>query len=187
MEDTKKPVVFSPALSTDSETSTPESQQDKECLNLFLQKPGSFSKLSKLLEVAKMAHDSEINPNPSQVLTTTALHPSCPSPQAALTQQEVIDKTETSALKSRHESIFQDDQLCKVLTEKSNQWFSLLPRSPCDESSVTSGSSPLRASSPLQANGNKSPSSLSDPVASDSSSAPAGINNMQSSTLQVGG
>ncbi|XP_074550608.1 bromodomain adjacent to zinc finger domain protein 2B-like isoform X2 [Halichoeres trimaculatus] len=190
LEDAKKPAVFSPALSTDSETSTPESQQDKESLNLFLQKPGSFSKLSKLLEVAKMAHDSGIHPhsshgNPSTQVPTTALHPSCPSPQTALPQQGLIDKTDASGLKSRHELIFQDDQLCKALTEKSNQWFSLLPRSPCDESSVTSGSSPPGASSPLQANGNKSPSSLCDPVASDSSSAPAGIINMQSSALQL--
>ncbi|XP_034549339.1 bromodomain adjacent to zinc finger domain protein 2B isoform X3 [Notolabrus celidotus] len=184
LEDAKKPVVFSPALSTDSETSTPESQQDKESLNLFLQKPGSFSKLSKLLEVAKMAHDSDIDPLSSHKnhFSTTS-HPSHPSPQTAIAQQGLIDKTDTSALKSRHESIFHEDQLCKVLTEKSNQWFSLLPRSPCDESSVTSGSSPAGASSPLQTNGNKSPLS-SDPVATDSSSVPAGINNMQSSALQ---
>ncbi|KAJ4932896.1 hypothetical protein JOQ06_029734 [Pogonophryne albipinna] len=49
----------SPAQSRECETPTKESQQDS--LNLFLQKPGSFSKLSKFLEVAKMAQDSDIN------------------------------------------------------------------------------------------------------------------------------
>ncbi|CAJ1079290.1 bromodomain adjacent to zinc finger domain protein 2B isoform X1 [Xyrichtys novacula] len=190
LEDTKKPVVSSPAQSTDNDTSPPESQQDKESLNLFLQKPGSLSKLSKLLEVAKMARDSDIDPHSShknhsaQVPTTTS-HPSYPPPQTATAQQGLFDKTDTPVLKSRHESILHEDQLSKVLTEKSNQWFSLLPRSPCDESSVTSGSSPLTSSSPLQTNSNKSPSPLSsDPVATDSSSSPAGINNMQLSVLQ---
>lgn len=196
-EETKKPVVSSPAQSTDGDTSTPESQQDKDSLNLFLQKPGSFSKLSKLLEVAKMAQDS-FNSRSAKV-HTTASYPSYPTSQTATTQQGLTDKTDASvpSLLSAHQlrsspwitcspqSILHEDQLSKMLMEKSNQWFSLLPRSPCDESSFTSDSSPPASSSPQQTFGTKSPSSLSpNPLATASSSAPAGINNMQPSVLQ---
>lgn len=206
-EETKKPVFSSPEQSTDGDRTTPESQQDKDSLNLFLQKPGSFSKLSKLLEVAKMTQDSDIDshnsPNShSAKAPTTASYPSYPTSQAGTTQQGLIDKTDTSVpsllsapqLKSSPwitcspQSVLHDEQLSKMLTEKSNQWFSLLPRSPCDEYSVTSGSSPPASSSPLQTVSTKSPSSLSpNPLATSSSSAPAGINNMHSSVLQVGG
>ncbi|XP_070770351.1 bromodomain adjacent to zinc finger domain protein 2B [Enoplosus armatus] len=202
LEETKKPVVSSPASSTHGDTSTPESQQDKDSLNLFLQKPGSFSKLSKLLEVAKMAQDSDLysHKSHSAEIPATASYPSYPSSQTATSQQGLTDKSDTSVptllsspqLKSSPWvtcsplSILHDDQLSKTLTEKSNQWFSLLPRSPCDESSVTSGSSPPASSSPLQTISSKSPSSLSpNPRATSSSSAPAGINNMSSVLQQV--
>ncbi|KAF1382497.1 hypothetical protein PFLUV_G00144400 [Perca fluviatilis] len=195
-EEMEKPTVSSPAQSTDGDTTTPEGQQDKDSLNLFLQKPGSFSKLSKLLEVAKMAQDSDINSHNSHSakVPTTASYSSYPTSQTATTQQGLIDKTDTlvpSLLRSSPwitcspHSVLHDDQLSKILKEKSNQWFSLLPRSPCDESSFTSGSSPPAASSPLQTISTKSPFSLSlNPEASASSSAPAGINNMQTSVLQ---
>ncbi|XP_019110796.2 bromodomain adjacent to zinc finger domain protein 2B isoform X3 [Larimichthys crocea] len=197
LEETKKPVVSSPAQSTDGDTTTPESQQDKDSLNLFLQKPGSFSKLSTLLEVAKLAQDSGINPHNSHSVKvpTTASYPSYPTSQAATSQQGLIDKMDTSVsslLKSNPwmtcspQSILHDDQLSKILMEKSNQWFSLFPRSPCDESSVTSGSSPPASASPLHTISNKSPSSLSpNSLATASSGAPAGINNMLSVLQQV--
>ncbi|XP_033473301.1 bromodomain adjacent to zinc finger domain protein 2B isoform X4 [Epinephelus lanceolatus] len=198
-EEAKTPVVSSPAQSTDGDTTTPESQQDKDSLNLFLQKPGSFSKLSKLLEVAKMAQDSDINSHNSHSAKVPTTPPSCPASQTATNQQGLIDKSDTSVpsllsapqLRSSPwitcgpQSVLHEDQLSKILMEKSNQWFSLLPRSPCDESSFTSGSSPPASSSPLQTISTKSPSSLSpNPRASASSSAPAGINNLQPSVLQ---
>ncbi|XP_029314808.1 bromodomain adjacent to zinc finger domain protein 2B isoform X2 [Cottoperca gobio] len=195
-EETKKPQVCSPVQSTDGDTTTPESQQDKDSLNLFLQKPGSFSKLSKLLEVAKMAQDSEINPHNSHSakVPTTASYLSYATAQAATTQQGLMDKTDTSvpSLLSAHQlrsspwitcspqSILHEDQLSKILMEKSNQWFSLLPRSPCDESSSTSGSSPPASSSPLQTISTKSLS----PNPRATASSPAGINNMQPSVFQ---
>ncbi|XP_031714189.1 bromodomain adjacent to zinc finger domain protein 2B-like isoform X2 [Anarrhichthys ocellatus] len=197
LEETKKPVVSSPAQSTDGDTTTPEGQQDRDSLNLFLQKPGSFSKLSKLLEVAKMARDSDINSHCSRSakVPTTASYPSYPTSQAATSQQGLMDKSDTSVLSLRSapllsnpwitcspQSIFHEDQLSKMLMEKSNQWFSLLPRSPCDESSFTSGSSPPDSSSPLQTVGTESPSP--EPLATASSSAPAGISNIQPSVSQ---
>ncbi|XP_040003786.1 bromodomain adjacent to zinc finger domain protein 2B-like isoform X3 [Xiphias gladius] len=212
LEETKKPVVSSPAQITYGDTATPGSQQDKDSLNLFLQKPGSLSKLSKLLEVAKMAQDSDISSHNSQnshsaKIPTTATYPSHPTsqtgishiPKPAAPQQGLTDKTDTSVpsllsapqLKSSPwitcspRSVLHDDQLSKILMEKSNQWFSLLPRSPCDESSVTSGSSPPACSSSPQTISTKSPSSLSpNPPATASYSAPARINNIQSPVLQ---
>lgn len=198
-EETKKPVVSSPAQSTDGDTTTPEGQQDRDSLNLFLQKPGSFSKLSKLLEVAKMARDSDIDSHCSRSanVPSTASYPSFPTSQTATSQQGLMDKSDTSVLSLRSapllispwitcspQSVFHEDQLSKMLMEKSSQWFSLLPRSPCDESSFTSGSSPPDSSSPLQTVSTESPSP--EPLATASSSAPAGISNIQPSVSQVG-
>ncbi|XP_069558573.1 bromodomain adjacent to zinc finger domain protein 2B-like isoform X2 [Brachyistius frenatus] len=195
LEDTEKPEVCSPAPNTDGDTAKPECQQDKD--NLFLQKPGSFSKLSKLLEVAKMK-DSDINSYSAEV-PTSASYPSYPTSQTVSTQQGLMDKTDASVpsplsptwLKSSHwmtrspQSILQYDELSKALTDKSNQWFSLLPRSPCDESSVTSGSSPPASSSSPQHMGTKSPSFLStNPLTTASYNTTAGINNMQTHILQ---
>ncbi len=200
LEETKTSLVSSPAQSTDCDAASPERKQDKDSFNLFLQKPGSFSKLSKLLEVAKMAQDSDISCHSShstKVPTAAASYPSHPTAQTNTSQQGLIDKTGTAVpsllkitpwITCGPQSVPHDDQLSKILTEKSNQWFSLFPRSPCDESSVTSGSSPPASSSPLQATSIKSFSSLSpDPPASASSGAPARIQNTQSSALQVGG
>uniref|UniRef100_A0A668AG70 Bromodomain adjacent to zinc finger domain 2B n=1 Tax=Myripristis murdjan TaxID=586833 RepID=A0A668AG70_9TELE len=150
---------------TDQESAIPETQQGKDTLNLFLQKPGSFSKLSKLLEVAKMSPDYTSVPS---LLSAPYLSS---SPWMTCSPQLQV----------------QNDQLSKVLTETNSQWFSLLPRSPCDESSVTSGSTPPASSSSPQSIRPKSPSSLSpNPPATASSSSPAGISTLQLSVLQVG-
>ncbi|KAK5861207.1 hypothetical protein PBY51_022621 [Eleginops maclovinus] len=194
-EEISKPEVCSPAQSRECVTTTQESQPDKDSLNLFLQKPGSFSKLSKLLEVAKMAQDSDINPHNghSPKIPTTASCPSYPTSQTATSQQRLIDKSDTSVpsllinspwMTCSPQSILQEDQLSKTLMEKRNQWFSLLPRSSCDESSSTPGSSPSASASPLQTVSTKSPSSLSpNPRAATSFSA-SGINNTPPSVLQ---
>uniref|UniRef100_A0A665UVF8 Bromodomain adjacent to zinc finger domain 2B n=1 Tax=Echeneis naucrates TaxID=173247 RepID=A0A665UVF8_ECHNA len=201
LEETTKPVVSIPAQSTDSDTSTPKSQQDKGGLNLFLQKPGSLS--SKFLELAKVVRGLDISSYNSQsshsaTVPTTASYPSHPttqtgifhSPLPATPQQGFIDKTDTSVpclLSAPHFKSspwmtcipHPDDQLSKMLNEKSSQWFSLLPRSPCDESSVTSSSSPPASSSSPQTISTKSPSSLSpNPLATASYKTPAGINNV---------
>lgn len=196
-EETKMPVLFSPAESTEGDTATMQSQQDKDSLNLFLQKPGSFSKLSKLLQVDKIAKDSDISSlnSYSAKVPVAASSPSYSTCQTATPQQGLADKTDAlvqSLLRSSPwiscspQPVLQDDQLSKIITEKSSQWFSLFPRSPCDESSVTSGSSPPASFSPLQIITPKSPSSLSpNPPAAASSSPLPGISSM--SVLQVGG
>uniref|UniRef100_A0A668AEE3 Bromodomain adjacent to zinc finger domain 2B n=1 Tax=Myripristis murdjan TaxID=586833 RepID=A0A668AEE3_9TELE len=211
LEEEEKPVVSSPAGSTDQESAIPETQQGKDTLNLFLQKPGSFSKLSKLLEVAKMSPESNNNSPNSQnscstKVSTPASYPSyhnsqtrlsC-SPSPASSQLAKTDTSVPSLLSAPYLSSspwmtcspqlqVQNDQLSKVLTETNSQWFSLLPRSPCDESSVTSGSTPPASSSSPQSIRPKSPSSLSpNPPATASSSSPAGISTLQLSVLQQG-
>ncbi|XP_056322058.1 bromodomain adjacent to zinc finger domain protein 2B [Danio aesculapii] len=92
--------------------------QDVDSLNLFLQKPGSFSKLNRLLEGSKLR----------------ASLPSSPDPEA----------------NNSYLSNGRNDQLFKVLTERSAQWFSLLPRSPCDGSSLTESSVLASSYSSLQ-------------------------------------
>nr|XP_040058495.1 bromodomain adjacent to zinc finger domain protein 2B isoform X2 [Gasterosteus aculeatus aculeatus] len=195
-EDTKKPAVSSSAQSTDGDTTTPEGQRDMDSLNLFLQKPGSFSKLSKLLEVAKMSRDVDPHYGVSAKVPPAVSYPSYSDSQTATGQQGLIDKLVTSVpslLSSPQlgspwvtcgpQSIDHEEQLSKMLMEKSNQWFSLLPRSPCDESSFTSGSSPpALSSSPLQTSATKPPSPISP--ASASCRAPTGTNNIQHSVSQ---
>ncbi|XP_068184965.1 bromodomain adjacent to zinc finger domain protein 2B-like isoform X2 [Antennarius striatus] len=190
LEETKKPVVCSPKQSTDGDSASQETQQNKDNLNLFLQKPGSFSKLSKLLEVAKVAQDSD---KCSVEVCPASSYPSYCTAQTATSQLGPTDKTDSpvpSLLKGSPwitcspQSILHDEQLSKMLLEQSYQWFSLFPRSPCDESSVTSGSGPLTSLSPLQTSSPNPSSSLSpNPPATASYSSPADINNKKSSAV----
>ncbi|XP_068613066.1 bromodomain adjacent to zinc finger domain protein 2B-like [Brachionichthys hirsutus] len=183
LEETKKPVVCSPAQSTEGDSATQETQQDKDDRNLFLQKPGSFSKLSKLLEVARMAQYSDTSPHKSRSVTAP---PASSYPSYCTAQRGPADKTDSSVpslLRGRPwmtrspQSILHEDQLSNMLMEQSNQWFSLFPRFPCDESSVTL--------SPIQISNPKAPSSPSpNPPATASCSDPAGINEMESSGVQ---
>ncbi|TTI92360.1 Bromodomain adjacent to zinc finger domain protein 2B [Bagarius yarrelli] len=86
-----------------------------------------------------------------------------------------------------HQHLLANDQLLRVLTERSGHWFSLLPRSPCDESSliqpttsnVQPRSPPARSCSPHQ--------HLQPPSASSSPSNAAhdGQGNPTVSPLQV--
>nr|XP_020450350.1 bromodomain adjacent to zinc finger domain protein 2B-like isoform X3 [Monopterus albus] len=210
LEETEMPVVFCPLQNTDSGTTIAKRQQDKDHLSLFLQTPGSLSKLNKLPEVAKMSQDPDINSHHSHnthsaKVPTTASYPLYPISQtdishsslSAASQQGLIDKMDTSVpsllsspqLKSSPwipcgpHSIFHDDQLSKIRTEKGNQWFSLLPRCPCDDSTVTSGSSLPAYSSP-QTISAKSSSLCPNPLATANYNTPAGINNRESSLLQ---
>lgn len=188
------------AVNTDCRFTSPESQQDKDSLNLFLQKPGSFSKLSKLLEVAKAAQDSDITSSSSRSakVPAAASYPSYPTSQISSAPLGSMDKADISAPQLKGgswptcgaPSVRQDEpRVSKAAMEKSSQWFSLFPRSPCDEASVTSGSSPTAvppsSSSPLQSGSTRSPPSASPP--NPTALAAPGINTTQPSVLQVGG
>uniref|UniRef100_A0A8C7F0I0 Bromodomain adjacent to zinc finger domain 2B n=1 Tax=Oncorhynchus kisutch TaxID=8019 RepID=A0A8C7F0I0_ONCKI len=154
--------------------STLEGSRDKHTLNLFLQKPGSFSKLSKLLEVAKMSPDSDNHPHSlscSLAKVPTTVSSPIPEPSTALLSPSYLSSG-PGKISSSPQQLQPNDQLFRVLTEKNCHWFSLLPRSPCDESSVsTSSTTTPPASSPYSSSTTrpKSPSSLSsNPLASTS-------------------
>uniref|UniRef100_A0A8C2B4M3 Bromodomain adjacent to zinc finger domain 2B n=1 Tax=Cyprinus carpio TaxID=7962 RepID=A0A8C2B4M3_CYPCA len=118
--------------------------QDVDSLNLFLQKPDSFSKLSKLLEVAKISSEASCHQNSSPeqqtMLPRTPKHAVKPDPDDSCLHN-------TSYLTNGQQQI-RNDQLYKVLTERNTHWFSLLPRSPCDVSSLTEGPHSASSSSP---------------------------------------
>ncbi|XP_075008682.1 bromodomain adjacent to zinc finger domain protein 2B isoform X12 [Calonectris borealis] len=181
-----------------------EDLKEKDNTNLFLQKPGSFSKLSKLLEVAKMPPESDImspKPNGSAANGCTLSYPSnsknslC-SLQPAVSQS-TIEKSDSNNLFSPNASgtgkfysspLIPNDQLLKTLTEKSRQWFSLLPRIPCDDMSVTHIDTPATTTSltPQSHPPSKSPSPVPSPLlGSTSAQSPMGLSPFALSPLQM--
>ncbi|XP_029766340.1 bromodomain adjacent to zinc finger domain protein 2B isoform X9 [Terrapene carolina triunguis] len=181
-----------------------EELKEKDNTNLFLQKPGSFSKLSKLLEVAKMPPESDImsqKPNGSAANGCTLSYQnnsknSLCSLQPTISQSS-SEKSDSNNLfnpiasgpgKFYNSPLIPNDQLLKTLTEKSRQWFSLLPRIPCDDASVTHSDTPA-ASSSLTLHSNppsKSPSPVPSPhITSTSVQSPMGISPFALSSLQM--
>ncbi|XP_062493873.1 bromodomain adjacent to zinc finger domain protein 2B isoform X14 [Pezoporus occidentalis] len=180
-----------------------EDLKEKDNTNLFLQKPGSFSKLSKLLEVAKMPPESDImspKPNGSAANGCTLSYPGSSKNSLCSLQptvsQSTIEKSDANNLFSPHASgtgkfygspLIPNDQLLKTLTEKSRQWFSLLPRTPCDDMSVTHVDTPATTTSvtPQSHPPSKSPSPVPSPLlGSTSAQSPMGLSPFALSPLQ---
>ncbi|KAM9550439.1 bromodomain adjacent to zinc finger domain protein 2B isoform 3-T3 [Guaruba guarouba] len=181
-----------------------EDLKEKDNTNLFLQKPGSFSKLSKLLEVAKMPPESDImspKPNGSAANGCTLSYPGNSKNSLCSLQptvsQSTIEKSDSNNLFSPNASgtgkfygspLIPNDQLLKTLTEKSRQWFSLLPRTPCDDISVTHVDTPATTTSvtPQSHPPSKSPSPVPSPLlGSTSAQSPMGLSPFALSPLQV--
>ncbi|KFV92537.1 Bromodomain adjacent to zinc finger domain protein 2B, partial [Eurypyga helias] len=177
-----------------------EDLKETDNTNLFLQKPGSFSKLSKLLEVAKMPPESDVvspKPNGSTANGCALSYPGnslCgPQPPAP---QGTPEKPDSNNLFSPNASgpgkfygspVAPNDQLLKTLTEKDRQWFSLLPRTPCDDMSVTNVDAPATAASltPQSHPPSKSPSPVPSPLlGSASAQSPMGLSPFALSPLQ---
>ncbi|NXJ77998.1 BAZ2B protein, partial [Trogon melanurus] len=179
-----------------------EDLKEKDNTNLFLQKPGSFSKLSKLLEVAKLPPESDMmspKPNGSAANGCTLSYPSnsktslCSLQPAA--SQGTADKSDSNnpftpnasgAGKFYSSPLIPNDQLLKTLTEKSRQWFSLLPRTPCDDTSVTHIDAPVASLTPQSHPPSKSPSPVPSPLlGSASAQSPMGLSPFALSPLQM--
>uniref|UniRef100_A0ABM5EZX6 Bromodomain adjacent to zinc finger domain protein 2B isoform X15 n=1 Tax=Pogona vitticeps TaxID=103695 RepID=A0ABM5EZX6_9SAUR len=183
-----------------------EDLKEKDSTNLFLQKPGSFSKLSKLLEVAKMPPDSDIL---SQKANGSAANgcslsyqnnskASLCSHQASVSQSSgeksdpnnLFNPVATGPGKFYNSPLISNDQLLKTLTEKSRQWFSLLPKTPCDDTSITQADSPASSTAttlltPHSHPPSKSPSPVPSPLlGSGSSPSPMGLSPFALSPLQ---
>ncbi|XP_053511123.1 bromodomain adjacent to zinc finger domain protein 2B isoform X12 [Artibeus jamaicensis] len=177
-----------------------EEPKEKDNTNLFLQKPGSFSKLSKLLEVAKMPPESDVmtsKPNSSGNGCTLSYQnsgkPSVGSIPSTATQSS-MEKTDSNNLFStgsggpgKFYSPLPSDQLLKALTEKNRQWFSLLPRTPCDDTSLTHADiSTASLVTPPSQPPSKSPSPAPAPILGSSSAQnPVGLNPFALSPLQM--
>ncbi len=137
-----------PAEEPDEKYGTSEMKQkppkDVDSLNLFLQKPDSFSKLSKLLEVAKMSSEVSCHQYSSPKQQTTLPRTPNHDVKPDLNDSCLLNNTYLTNAQQQ----IRNDQLYKVLTERNAHWFSLLPRSPCDVSSVTEGPRSASSSSP---------------------------------------
>ncbi|XP_042303078.1 bromodomain adjacent to zinc finger domain protein 2B isoform X16 [Sceloporus undulatus] len=183
-----------------------EDLKEKDSTNLFLQKPGSFSKLSKLLEVAKMPADSDIvaqkangsTSNGCSLSYQNSSKTSLCSHQASVSQtstekpdpNNLFNPAATGPGKFYSSPLISNDQLLKTLTEKSRQWFSLLPRTPCDDTSITQIDSPPPAATasltPHSHPPSKSPSPIPSPlIGSASSPNPMGLSPFALSPLQM--
>ncbi|XP_074403818.1 bromodomain adjacent to zinc finger domain protein 2B isoform X11 [Zonotrichia albicollis] len=181
-----------------------ENLKEKDSTNLFLQKPGSFSKLSKLLEVAKMPPESDTmspKPNGSAANGCALSYPSNSKNSLCSLQppasQSSVEKPESNNLFSPNASgtgkfysspLIPNDQLLKTLTEKSRQWFSLLPRVPCDDTSVTHVDTPATAAplTPQSHPPSNSPSPVPSPLlGSASAQSPMGLSPFALSPLQM--
>ncbi|XP_046318245.1 bromodomain adjacent to zinc finger domain protein 2B isoform X8 [Marmota monax] len=174
-----------------------EDLKEKDNTNLFLQKPGSFSKLSKLLEVAKMPPESDIvtsKPNVSANGCTLSYqnsgkHSVSSIPSTA--SQSNMEKTDSNLFNTgsggpgKFYSPLPNDQLLKTLTEKNRQWFSLLPRTPCDDTSLTHADTSTSLVTPQSQPPSKSPSPAPAPLLGSSSQNPVGLNPFAVSPLQM--
>ncbi|XP_064238785.1 bromodomain adjacent to zinc finger domain protein 2B isoform X17 [Aotus nancymaae] len=177
-----------------------EDLKEKDNTNLFLQKPGSFSKLSKLLEVAKMSPESEVmtpKPNVSANGCTLSYQNSGKHPLGSIqstAMQSNVEKADSNNLFNSGSSVpgkfyspLPNDQLLKTLTEKNRQWFSLLPRTPCDDTSLTHAEmSTASLVTPQSQPPSKSPSPAPAPLGSSAQN-PVGLNPFALSPLQVKG
>uniref|UniRef100_A0A452TNM0 Bromodomain adjacent to zinc finger domain protein 2B n=1 Tax=Ursus maritimus TaxID=29073 RepID=A0A452TNM0_URSMA len=177
-----------------------QKEDPKDNTNLFLQKPGSFSKLSKLLEVAKMPPESDVmTPKPNSSTNGCALSyqnsgkHSLGSIQSTATQSN-MEKTDSNNLFStgssgpgKFYSPLPNDQLLKTLTEKNRQWFSLLPRTPCDDTSLTHADvAAASVVTPQSQPPSTSPSPAPAPLlGSSSAQTPVGLNPFAVSPLQM--
>ncbi|XP_008824901.1 bromodomain adjacent to zinc finger domain protein 2B isoform X1 [Nannospalax galili] len=174
-----------------------EDLKERDNPNLFLQKPGSFSKLSKLLEVAKMPPESDVMSPKANISTNgcplshqnTGKHSLGSIPSTAA--QSSVEKTDANLFNTgssgsgKFYSPLPNDQLLKTLTEKNRQWFSLLPKAPCDDTSLTHADSSAASVTSQSQPPSKSPSPAPAPLLGSSTHNPAGPNPFALSPLQV--
>lgn len=182
------------------ENSCLDLHQENGSFNLFLQKPSSFSKLSKMLEVAKKSGSDPqgaISTVPHLYTNTSTMLPNSLSTKL---NQEIKSEVSTLLLSPvlpvNRQHHLHSDQLYRTLAEKRAHWFSLLPRSPCDEFSLTTSStnpsscsakatSPATSNSMTQSTSAFSSGNSQNITSSVSPSATAPVSNFLIEGLQV--
>uniref|UniRef100_A0A665WM89 Bromodomain adjacent to zinc finger domain, 2Ba n=1 Tax=Echeneis naucrates TaxID=173247 RepID=A0A665WM89_ECHNA len=161
-----------------------EHEEKRNSPTFFYQQPGCVSKLCALRDVNKEVGKETVKPEDKE------------SPNVRQNSSPMGNTPPTSSpAPSPHLSFQANDQLLRVLTERSGHWFSLLPRNPCDLASLTTtppgaprvspqvSSTPARPRSPPP-----SPALPLTPSAASASASPhhpAGILNYPISALQV--
>uniref|UniRef100_A0A8C9WA86 Bromodomain adjacent to zinc finger domain 2B n=2 Tax=Scleropages formosus TaxID=113540 RepID=A0A8C9WA86_SCLFO len=163
-------------------------EEEKVSPNLFLQKPGSSPTLGKLLE----------GPGPQkqngllETVTVTTSSSSRSDAQMALPSSptEVVLALAAAAAAAAAQqrppgtgwALQPGDQPFRKLTEKSGTWFCLLPRSPCDDTSLTTAPAPPKT--PPQPPSSSSPAHPAG-SASPGTHNPTGLNSLRFSAFQV--
>uniref|UniRef100_A0A665WP07 Bromodomain adjacent to zinc finger domain, 2Ba n=1 Tax=Echeneis naucrates TaxID=173247 RepID=A0A665WP07_ECHNA len=166
-----------------------EHEEKRNSPTFFYQQPGCVSKLS-VATAPSMATTNDTTNIPPPASTSLSV------PCLPATHESPGNTPPTSSpAPSPHLSFQANDQLLRVLTERSGHWFSLLPRNPCDLASLTTtppgaprvspqvSSTPARPRSPPP-----SPALPLTPSAASASASPhhpAGILNYPISALQV--
>ncbi|XP_028835607.1 bromodomain adjacent to zinc finger domain protein 2B isoform X2 [Denticeps clupeoides] len=146
VKEEKSLVAIIPKLSPNRGADTSSTEKDLPPPNLFLLQPGDVAKLAPLVEDgSKASSNSEgphhLMPNGCQATTSTI----SPLPAMAVPPVQPTHTGPPQLLapqQSQQALLLPNDQLLRVLTERSGHWFSLLPRSPCDDSSLTSPPAP---------------------------------------------
>uniref|UniRef100_A0A665WMK8 Bromodomain adjacent to zinc finger domain, 2Ba n=1 Tax=Echeneis naucrates TaxID=173247 RepID=A0A665WMK8_ECHNA len=182
-----------------------EHEEKRNSPTFFYQQPGCVSKLCALRDVNKEVGKETVKPEDKESpnVRQNSSPMGTPNATASVTSSSPIHSTSdpgntpptSSPAPSPHLSFQANDQLLRVLTERSGHWFSLLPRNPCDLASLTTtppgaprvspqvSSTPARPRSPPP-----SPALPLTPSAASASASPhhpAGILNYPISALQV--
>uniref|UniRef100_A0A4W6CZP6 Bromodomain adjacent to zinc finger domain 2B n=1 Tax=Lates calcarifer TaxID=8187 RepID=A0A4W6CZP6_LATCA len=136
-----------------------EEEGKKNSPTLFYQQPGCVSQLCTLRDISKDVGKETVKaeekkkesphvrqngspvgtPNATTTVTSSSPTHNTSEPAVATTPSMVTtnDTTNIPPPASTSLSVPSNDQLLRVLTERSGHWFSLLPRNPCDLSSLT--------------------------------------------------
>uniref|UniRef100_A0AAR2JDH0 Bromodomain adjacent to zinc finger domain, 2Ba n=1 Tax=Pygocentrus nattereri TaxID=42514 RepID=A0AAR2JDH0_PYGNA len=94
--------------------------------------------------VATSARSPNHSTSKPMVLCSVPVDPMVPVPQFGVPLPPQFGVP--PSLQQQQAQLFSNDQLLRVLTERSGHWFSLLPRSPCDDSSLTQPPTPPQSS-----------------------------------------
>ncbi|KAI5936189.1 Bromodomain adjacent to zinc finger domain protein 2B [Manis javanica] len=162
-----------------------EDPNEKDNTNLILQKPGSFSKLCKLLEVAKVPPGSDVTaPKPNSGADGCAL----PHQNSGRHSPDSMQPTVTqNSMEKTHSNLFSPGSggAGKVYSPLPSDQL-LLPGTPWEDASLTHADAPAAASPTPQAQPpSKSPLPGPAPLLGSSPQNPVGLNPFALSALQM--
>ncbi|XP_073081107.1 bromodomain adjacent to zinc finger domain protein 2B-like [Manis javanica] len=162
-----------------------EDPNEKDNTNLILQKPGSFSKLCKLLEVAKVPPGSDVTaPKPNSGADGCALPHQNSGRHSPGSMQPTVTQ---NSMEKTHSNLFSPGSggAGKVYSPLPSDQL-LLPGTPWEDASLTHADAPAAASPTPQAQPpSKSPSPGPAPLLGSSPQNPVGLNPFALSALQM--